>query len=250
MPRFEAYILNPYKLKYGPPPPSSDPKAPALDDFEAKTLDRFLRSASAEEGHRKAGSPHPKPYTFGDGTPMWADSRGRVKYQYAQAVLYKPSCLMACHPAGGEDNTAIDNHMMRYAEGGKFVETKAGDLSGVVVINLPMEPINKAIHRNRAILITAALVTAILAMVASYVIVRYVIVKPVKHLRDVSDAIAAGKLTIRARSRRATSSRSFPTPSTGCSTTSSPCSRNCARSTATSTARSTSWPRRTSPSSR
>ncbi len=39
--------------------------------------------------------------------------------------------------------------------------------------------------------------TAILAMVASYVIVRYVIVKPVKHLRDVSDAIAAGKLTVR-----------------------------------------------------
>src|SRR4029077_13840201 len=75
----------------------------------------------------------------------------------------------------------------------------AGDLAGVVVINLPMEPINKSIHQNRAILITAALVTAILAMVASYVIVRYVIVKPVKHLRDVSDAIAAGKLTIRAQ---------------------------------------------------
>jgi two-component system sensor histidine kinase BarA len=31
------------------------------------------------------------------------------------------------------------------------------------------------------------------------VIVRYVIVKPVKHLRDVSDAIAAGKLTIRSQ---------------------------------------------------
>ncbi len=36
-------------------------------------------------------------------------------------------------------------------------------------------------------------------MFASYVIVRYVIVKPVKHLRDVSDAIAAGKLNIRAQ---------------------------------------------------
>ena len=50
---------------------------------------------------------------------------------------------------------------------------------------------------NRAMLITAALVTAILAMVSSYMIVRYVIVKPVKHLRDVSDAIAAGELNIR-----------------------------------------------------
>ena len=41
--------------------------------------------------------------------------------------------------------------------------------------------------------------TAILAMIASYVIVRYVIVKPVKHLRDVSDAIASGKLNIRSQ---------------------------------------------------
>ena len=43
-------------------------------------------------------------------------------------------------------------------------------------------------------LITAALITAIVAMFSSYTIVRYVIVKPVKHLRDVSDAIAAGRL--------------------------------------------------------
>src|SRR6202000_2440745 len=38
-----------------------------------------------------------------------------------------------------------------------------------------------------------------LAMFASYMIVRYVIVKPVKHLRDVSDAIAAGKLNVRSQ---------------------------------------------------
>ena len=62
-----------------------------------------------------------------------------------------------------------------------------------------MEQTKKAINHNRAILITAALVTAILAMVASYVIVRYVIVKPVKHLSDVSDAIAAGELNIRSQ---------------------------------------------------
>ena len=62
-----------------------------------------------------------------------------------------------------------------------------------------MEQTNKAINSNRAMLITAALVTAILAMVSSYMIVRYVIVKPVKHLRDVSDAIAAGRLNIRSQ---------------------------------------------------
>ncbi len=62
-----------------------------------------------------------------------------------------------------------------------------------------MEQTNHKINLNRAILISTALVTAILAMVASYVIVRYVIVKPVKHLRDVSDAIAAGRLNIRSQ---------------------------------------------------
>src|SRR5271155_2139025 len=36
-------------------------------------------------------------------------------------------------------------------------------------------------------------------MLSSYTSVRYVIVKPVKHLRDVSDAIAAGRLNIRSK---------------------------------------------------
>ena len=72
-----------------------------------------------------------------------------------------------------------------------------------------MEQTNKAIHNNRAMLITAALVTAILAMFASWTIVRYVVVKPVKHLRDVSDAIAAGKLNIRSQIQTGDSSRAL-----------------------------------------
>jgi signal transduction histidine kinase len=116
---------------------------------------------------------------------------GRKEYQYVQAVLFEPRCLEGCHPG-------VDNHQMRDV-GGKYSFVRAGDLAGVVEITLPMDQTIKDIHRNRAILISTALVTAILAMVASYVIVRYVIVKPVKHLRDVSDAIAAGKLTIRSQ---------------------------------------------------
>ncbi len=77
--------------------------------------------------------------------------------------------------------------------------TEPGDLAGVVVVNLPMKLTYTAINNNRAMLITAAMVTAILAMFSSAMIVRYVIVKPVKHLRDVSDAIAAGRLTIRSQ---------------------------------------------------
>ena len=43
---------------------------------------------------------------------------------------------------------------------------------------------------NRALLMSTALVTALLIMGGSYLIVRYVIVKPVKHLKEVSDAIS------------------------------------------------------------
>ena len=198
--KFEAHILNPYKIKY-PDSYPSPPKPNTLDEFERNCLDRFLRASAADEAHRKAVTPRGKPYMFSDGTPMW-DARivpGKQKYQYIQAVTFGPNCQMPCHSSSGQDDNLIDDHMMRAAEGGKWVATKTGDLAGMVEINLPMAPINKAVHRNRAILITAALVTAILAMVASYVIVRYVIVKPVKHLRDVSDAIAAGKLTVRAQ---------------------------------------------------
>jgi signal transduction histidine kinase len=212
LPRYESHVLNPYRKKKPTPPADQKARAEPEDEgaaFERVTLARFLRAAGSEEAFRKAGTPSAKPYTFSDGTPMWdwkVISR-KNEYKYVQAVLFKPSCLMACHTTGGDDPSKpdgddpimLDNHVWRETESGKFVRVKAGDLAGVVAISLPMDPVKKAIHRNRAILITAALVTAILAMIASYVIVRYVIVKPVKHLRDVSDAIAAGKLTIRSQ---------------------------------------------------
>ncbi len=177
VPSFEGYILNPYR-------PDKDAKGP-LDSFEKAALERFQSSAS-----KGPAIGQKKQYTFADGTSM-EDSRilpGKTEFQYIQAVLFKPACI-DCHEA----------HSFRQLPNGKYVEIKAGDLACAAVIHLPMEKMNREINQNRAILISAALVTAILAMVASYAIVRYVIVKPVKHLRDVSDAIAAGKLTVRAQ---------------------------------------------------
>jgi signal transduction histidine kinase len=62
---------------------------------------------------------------------------------------------------------------------------------------LILEDFEDRMHINRAILITTALVSALLLMAGSYLIVRYIIVKPVKHLKEVSDAISAGELNIR-----------------------------------------------------
>jgi signal transduction histidine kinase len=204
LPKHEADILVPFHPKGRTKRSTKDTpslKGRELDEFERTALSRFMNAAAKGGGLKRVETPRTKPQTFADGTPMW-DSRivrRNREFQYVQAVLFQPNCLMECHSSRGSDGNLIGNHAMREVEGGKWVPVKAGDLAGVVVINLPMEMTDKAINRNRAILITAALVTAILAMVASYVIVRYVIVKPVKHLRDVSDAIAAGKLTIRSQ---------------------------------------------------
>ena len=176
LPTFDGYILDPYK------PAKKDADAAPTDDFEKNALARFLESAS-----KGSAIGQKKPYTFADGSPM-EESRilaGKTEFQYIQAVLFKQDC--------------IECHETRKGPNDKWVDVKLGDLACATVIHLPMKQMNGEINQNRAILISAALVTAILAMVASYAIVRYVIVKPVKHLRDVSDAIAAGKLTVRAQ---------------------------------------------------
>jgi two-component system, NarL family, sensor histidine kinase BarA len=67
----------------------------------------------------------------------------------------------------------------------------------LVKIQMSTKTIEDGVHLNRAVLMATALVTALLIMGGSYVIVRYVIVKPVKHLKEVSDAISAGELNVR-----------------------------------------------------
>jgi two-component system, NarL family, sensor histidine kinase BarA len=190
LPNHDAWVLDPDK--------PADSKKQPRDDFERVALAKFIKSAAI----RKPGHSPEKTHTFADGSPTWAEDTTPDKkdYHYIQAVFFKPTCLMPCHGNDGGTLDHIDNHMSRLAPDGQhWVKTEAGDLAGAVVVSLPMERTTKAINSNRAMLITFALVTAVLAMVSSLMIVRYVIVKPVKHLRDVSDAIAAGRLTIRSQ---------------------------------------------------
>jgi signal transduction histidine kinase len=70
-------------------------------------------------------------------------------------------------------------------------------LMGMVKISMPTDAIETGVHQNRAWLIGTAIIIVVLFMTGSYLIVRYIIVKPVKHLKEVSDAIAAGELNVR-----------------------------------------------------
>src|SRR5262245_61574556 len=64
------------------------------------------------------------------------------------------------------------------------------DLLGMVRVRMPTRAIEEGVHWNRAVLMATALATALLIMAGSWIIIRYIIVKPVKHLKDVSDAIS------------------------------------------------------------
>jgi signal transduction histidine kinase len=99
------------------------------------------------------------------------------KYVYYAAIRAGPTCV-GCHSQRTPD----------LAE---------GDLLALIKIEVSTEAVADELHWNRALLISTALVTALLIMAGSYLIVRYVIVKPIKHLKEVSDAISAGELNVR-----------------------------------------------------
>ena len=51
-PKYDAHVLNPYKIKYPDAYPSA-PKTKPVDEFERLALERFLRAATAEGAFQK-----------------------------------------------------------------------------------------------------------------------------------------------------------------------------------------------------
>ena len=124
--------------------------------------------------------------------------RSEKAFLYYGAVRAEPSCI-ACHrdPAKMAAFAAETPEARRAAEELANPELQPGDLMAVVQIRLSSEMIESGLHQNRAILIAFALGTTLALVAGSYLIVRYVIVKPVKHLKSVADAIAAGQFSVR-----------------------------------------------------
>ncbi len=104
-------------------------------------------------------------------------------YRYYQPVFVRKKCVF-CHqnpsiPVSRED-------------------LQTGDLLAIVKVEIDAKDTVDNQAANRAMLVVAAIGAVFLAMVALYVIVRYVIVKPLRHLRDVSNAIRQGEVDKRA----------------------------------------------------
>ncbi len=105
---------------------------------------------------------------------------GGSQRRYIGAIRATKTCIL-CH--GPPPNLAVKPL------------ANEGDLMAAVSISFPP---SDEIEENRAILLAMATLTALVAMVIFLVIVRYVIAKPVKHLKEVSEQIAAGQLNVRA----------------------------------------------------
>jgi two-component system sensor histidine kinase BarA len=139
-------------------------------------------------------SPQTAPPAFRDQVVRY---RGEYQYRYYKPIYVgTSSCAVVCHvddtplwspPTGGSQLAS-----------GPFLNQ--GDLMAIEKITIPFpdEDTQKALYRNRAWLVAIAIATMFLAMIAAYVIVRYVIVKPLRHLREVSEAISHGNLALRA----------------------------------------------------
>jgi two-component system sensor histidine kinase BarA len=122
-------------------------------------------------------------------------SNGGDEYQYYQPIRAQSSCRM-CHnrPGGlGYDPLISGNPPSAGNE-----PLREGDLMAVVQVTLPNGPNRAAINMYWAALLAVAIITAFLAMIAFYVTIRYVVVRPLWHLRQVSDAISRGNISLRA----------------------------------------------------
>ncbi len=166
-------------------PNSTDGASAPRDEFEWAVLDRYNKPQTQR--------PNPDdPDGFRDRLVSNND-----EYQYFQPVYAEKSCLL-CHnvTSGGFDLSGAGLSL------GGNVTTGAplaeNDLMAIVKVTIPNGPTQRALNWNRAILLSTAIITVFTAMVASYIIVRYVIVKPLRHLRDVSDAISRGNTGLRA----------------------------------------------------
>jgi signal transduction histidine kinase len=164
-------------------PSSSDGSSAPRDEFEWSVLDEYNKP----KDKRPSDAPGFRERLINNNN----------EYQYFQPVYAEKSCLL-CHNmiSGGFDLNGTSVSLGGNVSTG--TPLAEDDLMAIVKVTIPNEPMQRALNWNRAILIATAIITVFLAMVASYIIVRYVIVKPLRHLRDVSDAISRGNTSLRA----------------------------------------------------
>ena len=174
-----------YNWRFISPDPSDEGKQPE-NEFERRVLDQFLKA---------------KPSEAAADSQEFTDRRVSLdgKYEYYQPIRAEKSCLRFCHRSAphvpGFDPGGASLGRGRSAVGVPLTE---GDLLAVVEVNIPNGPVEAEVSWYWNTLLAVAIVTTFLAMIAFYVTIRYLILHPLKHLRDVSDAISRGNIAMKA----------------------------------------------------
>ncbi|MBN1591415.1 MAG: HAMP domain-containing histidine kinase [Pirellulales bacterium] len=171
--------------------------------LEPANLPRGEKEVMQKEAEWLAYFDKPRPVNADASEPI--EFRERISsngkfYEYYEPVYCGNRCKTRCHQLLEPDRilTAEEVNLDRALLSGRSAAYQVGDLLAVIHVTMDNKPTQDAMDQNRAILIATAVVTVFLAMVAAYLIVRYVVVKPLKHLRDVSDAISHGNTSLRA----------------------------------------------------
>ena len=126
------------------------------------------------------------------------------EYRYFEPIRVKDTCLTnGCHapPLGGSGIDAMGSAGVSLAGGVSSPGTpplQPDNVMAIAKVTISVGETQEKLNTNSAMLWTYAFVTVFLAMLTSYAIVRYVIVKPLRHLRDVSDAVTRGNIALRA----------------------------------------------------
>ena len=167
--RFETRLIRPRRFEQ-----EDDESELVLDDFEKRMLEELETKPDAVDD--ASGE-----MEMFDAPIQRVDSEGR--YHYYQPLTLDRACWN-CH---------------REIMGDSSLEL--GAILGVVQVTIPEPPANKERARLWTLLLGGAIVTAFLALIAFYVVVRVVVVRPLRSLREVSEAISKGDVSKRAELR-------------------------------------------------
>ena len=159
------------------PPDAFDPKGRSdgggsgvtkpTDPFEIAVVERF-QNQPAQPAEGEELSYQEERFT-----------NGGAQYEYFRPIYARAICVY-CHRAYTRP------------------DLEEGELIAVAKVNISNVATLREQRYNRAYLWTGAIGITFVAMLMVYLIVRYVIVKPLKHLREVSDAVSHGSLDQRA----------------------------------------------------
>lgn len=123
-------------------------------------------------------------------------------YKYYQAVRSQRSCFTAfCHrdisaSVGAVGTSSVTPGLM--TPGMAIQPVPEGTLMAVVQVSIPNKPTQRLISRSWNLLLGVGIFAIFLGIIAFYITIRSTIIRPLRHLRDVADAVTHGDISLRA----------------------------------------------------